>query len=36
MRKKTNKIKMLAALSVLTLTASAVLYGCGGNGDTKS
>ena len=36
MRKKTNKIKMLAALSVLTLTASAVLYGCGGSGDTKS
>ena len=33
MRKKTNKIKMLAALSVLTLTASAVLYGCGGNSD---
>ena len=36
MRKKTNKIKMLAALSVLTLTASTVLYGCGGNGNTKS
>ena len=34
--KKTNKIKMLATLSVLTLTASAVLYGCGGGGDTKS
>ena len=26
---------MLAALSVLTLTASTVLYGCGGSGDTK-
>ena len=26
---------MLAALSVLTLTASAVLYGCGGSGDAK-
>lgn len=36
MRKTTNKIKMLAALSVLTLTASAVLYGCGGSGNTKS
>lgn len=36
MRKKTNKIKMLAALSVLTLTTSAVLYGCGGGGNTKS
>ena len=35
MRKKTNKIKMLAALSVLTITASTVLYGCGGNKDTK-
>ena len=35
MRKKTNRIKMLAALSVLTLTASTVLYGCGGSGDTK-
>ena len=26
---------MLAALSVLTLTASTVLYGCGGSGDAK-
>ena len=36
MRKKTNKIKMLAAISVLTLTASTVLYGCGGSGNAKS
>lgn len=35
MKKTTGKIKMLAALSVLTLTASTVLYGCGGSGDTK-
>ena len=35
MKKTTSKIKMLAALSVLTLTASTVLYGCGGSGDTK-
>ena len=35
MRKTTSKIKMLAALSIVTLTASAVLYGCGGSGDTK-
>lgn len=35
MKKTTGKIKMLAALSVLTLTASAVLYGCGGSGDAK-
>ena len=35
MKKRTGKIKMLAALSVLTLTASAVLYGCGGSGDAK-
>ena len=33
MKKRTSKIKMLAALSIVTLTASAVLYGCGGNGD---
>lgn len=26
---------MLAALSIVTLTASAVLYGCGGSGDAK-
>ena len=31
MKKTTGKIKMLAALSVLTLTASTVLYGCGGS-----
>ena len=31
MKKRTNKMKMLAALTVVTLTASAVLYGCGGN-----
>ena len=36
MRKKTNRIKMLAALSVLTLTASALLYGCGGGNSDKS
>ena len=36
MRKKTNKIKMMAMISLLTLTASAVLYGCGGKGETKS
>lgn len=35
MKKTTGKIKMLAALSVLTLTASTVLYGCGGSGDAK-
>ena len=35
MRKTTSKIKMLAALSIVTLTASAVLYGCGGSGDAK-
>ena len=35
MKKTTGKIKMLAALSVLTLTASTVLYGCGGSGNTK-
>jgi len=35
MKKRTNRIKMLAALSVVTLTASTVLYGCGGSGDTK-
>ena len=33
MKKRTSKIKMLAALSIVTLTASAVLYGCGGNGN---
>ncbi|MGP1403308.1 MAG: DUF4358 domain-containing protein [Catonella sp.] len=36
MRKKTNRIKMLAALSVLTLTASVLLYGCGGGNSDKS
>lgn len=36
MRKKTNRIKMMAMLSLLTLTVSAVLYGCGGKGETKS
>lgn len=35
MKKRTSKIKMLAALSIVTLTASAVLYGCGGSGDAK-
>lgn len=35
MKKRTNRIKMLAALSVVTLTASTVLYGCGGSGDAK-
>ena len=35
MKKRTNRIKMLAALSVLTLTASTVLYGCGGSGNAK-
>ena len=35
MKKTTGKIKMLAALSVLTLTTSTVLYGCGGSGDAK-
>ena len=35
MKKRTNRIKMLAVLSVVTLTASTVLYGCGGSGNTK-
>ena len=35
MKKRTNRIKMLAALSVVTLTASTVLYGCGGSGNAK-
>lgn len=35
MKKRTNRIKMLAALSVVTLTASTVLYGCGGSGGAK-
>jgi hypothetical protein len=35
MKKRTSKIKMLAVLSIVTLTASAVLYGCGGSGDAK-
>lgn len=36
MKKRTNKMKMLAALTVVTLTASAVLYGCGGNSGSKT
>ena len=36
MRKKTNKIKMMAMLSVIAIAAGAVLYGCGGKGETKS
>ena len=35
MKKRTNRIKMLTVLSVVTLTASTVLYGCGGSGNTK-
>ena len=35
MKKRTNRIKMLATLSVVTLTASTVLYGCGGSGNAK-
>lgn len=35
MKKRTNRIKMLAVLSVVTLTASTVLYGCGGSGGAK-
>ena len=35
MKQRTNRIKMLAALSVVTLTASTVLYGCGGSGNAK-
>lgn len=35
MKKRTNRIKMLAVLSVVTLTASTVLYGCGGSGNAK-